>query len=79
MRVSKTVREEVERNLRCYETSGAADLDRVELEEERQGLADASTSTEDGNLGLTGGRGGELAGLGLESTGGSASEHGVGR
>ena len=32
VRVSKTVQEVVERDSRRYETSGAADLDRVELE-----------------------------------------------
>ena len=48
----------------------------VELEEEGQGLADASAGAEDGDLVLAGGGRGELAGLGGERACGGAGEHG---
>ena len=48
----------------------------VELEEEGQGLADSSTGTEDGDLGLACSRGRELARLGKQRAGSAMSEHG---
>ena len=47
----------------------------VELEEEREGLADASSCAEDGDLGLACGGGREAAGLG-EGAESCAREHG---
>ena len=47
----------------------------VELEEEREGLADASSCAEDGDLGLACGGGREAAGLG-EGAESCAGEHG---
>lgn len=67
-------------NTRCapdiVEAQGSNE--RVALEQEGEGLADTSSGTEDGNLGLAGsGRGEEAGRGGGEGTDSCASEHGV--
>ena len=66
----------------CGNAGSAADVVEAErgdegvlLKEEGEGLADTSTGTEDGDLGLAGRRGGEAAGLG-EGAESGAGEHG---